>query len=274
MVLLLYLIMLNEVKVLKKYLYISILFGALVLSGCTNNDADSKEITEDVSPIFLKLTQEQKEDYYQKYVAVIEDINEEHNADLKLEPFTTFSDEDWVEVDTFKKRVKERIDVSIAVSKDKERYHPAGNKEVVNSGVVTEPEPIQGASESYYGEWIINKVQAYGIGTYSVEDAESLLGETLIFTADKASYFGERPVAIEKVATNPIYTETIISERDFEVGYRIPFESLGIKVPITEINVSDSNGYVSSFFIKDDNTLIITGGGTFFELIRKVSKNM
>ena len=109
MVLLLYLIMLNEVKVLKKYHYISILFGALVLSGCTNNDADSKEITEDVSPIFLKLTQEQKEDYYQKYVAVIEDINEEHNADLKLEPFTTFSDEDWVEVDTFKKRVKSEL---------------------------------------------------------------------------------------------------------------------------------------------------------------------
>ena len=76
------------------------------------------------------------------------------------------------------------------------------------------------------------------------------------------------------MATNPIYTETIISEFDFEVNYRIPFESLGIKVPITEINVSDSNGYVSSFFIKDDNTLIITGGGTFFELIRKVSKNM
>ncbi len=274
MVLLLYLIMLNEVKVLKKYLFISILFGALVLSGCTNNDAYSKEITEDVSPIFLKLTQEQKEDYYQKYVAVIEDINEEHNADLKLEPFTTFSDEDWVEVDTFKKRVKERIDVSIAVSKNKERYHPAGNKEVINSGVVTEPEPIQGASESYYGEWIINKVQAYGVGTYSVEDAESLLGETLIFTADKASYFGERPSDIEKVATNPIYTETIISESDFEVNYRIPFNLLGIKVPITEINVSDSNGPVSTFLIKDDNTLIIAGGGTYFELIRKVSKNM
>ena len=155
-----------------------------------------------------------------------------------------------------------------------EANNDTGNKAVVNSGVVTEPEPIQGASESYYGEWIINKVQAYGIGTYSVEDAESLLGETLILTADKASYFGERPLAIEKVATNPIYTETIISESDFEVNYRIPFDFLGIKAPFTEINVSDSNGHVSTFLIKDDNTLIITGGGTFFELIRKVSKNM
>ena len=75
------------------------------------------------------------------------------------------------------------------------------------------------------------------------------------------------------MATNPIYTETIISESDFVEKYRIPFDLLGIKAPITEINVSDSNGHVSTFFIKDDNTLIISGGGTYFELIRKVSKN-
>ena len=139
------------------------------------------------------------------------------------------------------------------------------------SGVVTEPN--QGASESYYGEWIIHQVQAYGVGTYSVEDAESLVGKTLIFTANKASHFGDRPSHIEKVATNPIYTETIISESDFVEKYRIPFDHLGIKGPtITEINVSDSNGHVSTFFIKDDNTLIIYGGGTYFELVRKVSK--
>ena len=65
------------------------------------------------------------------------------------------------------------------------------NGKRVNTGVVTEPN--QGASESYYGEWIINQVQAYGVGTYSGEDAESLLGKTLIFTADKASYFGDQP---------------------------------------------------------------------------------
>ncbi|MDW0117448.1 hypothetical protein QTL97_10920 [Sporosarcina thermotolerans] len=144
-------------------------------------------------------------------------------------------------------------------------------KEVVNPNVVTEPD--QGASEPYFGEWIINQVQAYGIGTYSREDAESLIGKTLIFTAIKASYFGDQPSAIEKVAINPIYTETIISESDFVEQNRIPFDLLGIKAPITEINVSDSNGHVATFFIKDDNTLIITGGGTYFELIRKGTKN-
>ena len=145
-----------------------------------------------------------------------------------------------------------------------------GTKEEVNSGVVTEPN--QGASEPYFGEWIINQVQAYGVGTYSREDAESLLGKTLIFTADKASYFGDHPSTIEKVATNPIYTETIIPESDFVEKYRIPFDLLGLEGPtFTEIDVSDSNGPVSAFLIKDDNTLIIFGGGTYFELIRKVS---
>ena len=153
-----------------------------------------------------------------------------------------------------------------------EANNDTGTKEEVNSNVVTEPN--QGASEPYYGEWIINQVQAYGVGTYSGEDAESLLGKTLIFTADKVSYFGDQLLDIGKVATNPIYTESIISESDFVAKYRIPFDLLGIKAPtITEINVSDSNGHVSTFFIKDDNTLIISGGGTYFELIRKVSKN-
>ncbi|MCG7345536.1 hypothetical protein MHZ92_15485 [Sporosarcina sp. ACRSL] len=152
-----------------------------------------------------------------------------------------------------------------------EANNDTGTKEQVNTGVVTKPNQV--APESYYGEWIINQVQAYGVGTYSREDAESLLGKTLIFTADKASYFGDRPSAIEKVATNPIYTETIISESDFVENNRIPFDILGIKGPtITEINVSGSNGPVSTFFIKDDNTLIISGGGTYFELIRKASK--
>lgn len=129
------------------------------------------------------------------------------------------------------------------------------------------------ASETYYGEWIINQVQAYGVGTYSSEDAESLLGKSLTFTANKASYFGDKLSDIVKVATNPIYTETIIPESDFVEKHRIPFDLLGLKAPITEINVSDSKGHVSTFFIKDDHTLIIFGGGTYFELIRKVPKN-
>lgn len=41
------LIILNGVGMLKKYFYISILLGAFTLSGCTNDEVDNKEVTEE-----------------------------------------------------------------------------------------------------------------------------------------------------------------------------------------------------------------------------------
>lgn len=38
---------LNGVGMLKKYFYISMLLGALALSGCTNDEIDNKEVTEE-----------------------------------------------------------------------------------------------------------------------------------------------------------------------------------------------------------------------------------
>lgn len=133
-----------------------------------------------------------------------------------------------------------------------------------------EPEPGDQTQPVYYGEWVINQVQAFGIGTFSGEDAKSLIGKELIFTKDKATFFGDQLSDIEKVATNPIYTETVISEADFVANYRIPLDNLGIDGDtITEVSVTDSNGFVSTFFIKDENTLILYGGGSYFELVRK-----
>lgn len=45
-----YLTMLNGVEMLKKYVYISILLGVFALSGCTNDEVDNKEVTEELSP--------------------------------------------------------------------------------------------------------------------------------------------------------------------------------------------------------------------------------
>ena len=123
---------LNEVGMLKKYFYISVLLGTIVLSGCTDDEADNKEVTAEsltteqssaisnevnttktveVEPIPLNLTQEQKEEYYQKYVGVIEKVNAENNKDLELglelEPITDFLDEYWIGVKDFEKLAKE-----------------------------------------------------------------------------------------------------------------------------------------------------------------------
>jgi len=131
---------------LKKYLYISILLGAFTLSGCTDGEDDNKEITEEslakeqsttinkvsntakteeVAPIPLKLTQEQKEEYYQKYVAIIDNINSEYDNDYELEPITAFLDDYWIEVNEFEKMAIERANMSITVLENKERYNPA-----------------------------------------------------------------------------------------------------------------------------------------------------
>ncbi|WP_391375243.1 hypothetical protein [Lysinibacillus sp. KU-BSD001] len=133
---------------MKKYFYISILLGAFALSGCTDDEVDNKEVTEESSPaeqstainnevnatkteeaapIPLNLTQEQKEEYYQKYVAIIEKVNAENNeeSELELEPITAFLNDYWIEVDEFEKLAKERANASIIVLENKERYHPA-----------------------------------------------------------------------------------------------------------------------------------------------------
>ncbi|MFL0245691.1 M56 family metallopeptidase [Candidatus Clostridium stratigraminis] len=125
--------------------------------------------------------------------------------------------------------------------------------------------------EAFYGEWVINQVLAFGpVGAYSSENAKSLIGKTLSFSQDKASFFGDQPSDITKLAANPVYKKSVISNADFITNYRIPLDKLGLKTDsIAEVSVSDPNGYVSTFFIKDNNTLIIYGGGTYFELIRK-----
>lgn len=115
---------------LKKILYTSILIGAIALSGCANEEADSKEAAvesstkkseanirniEEATAIPLNLTQEQKEQYYQKYVAVIENINAVNDTELQLNPITAFLDEHWIEVKDFEKLAQERADASIVV---------------------------------------------------------------------------------------------------------------------------------------------------------------
>jgi hypothetical protein len=74
------------------------------------------------------------------------------------------------------------------------------------------------------------------------------------------------------VAANPVYKKNVISKADFITNYRMTLDRLGVNAEsISEITVTDSKGAVSTFFIKDENTLIIYGGGTYFELNRKAA---
>ncbi|MDF2941287.1 MAG: peptidase BlaR1 [Herbinix sp.] len=124
--------------------------------------------------------------------------------------------------------------------------------------------------EVFYGDWVINSVLAYGsAGTYSKEDAESLVGKSLSFSADKATCFGDEPSYLRKVATNPEYLATEITSSDFVTNYRMTFDKLGLEGDtVTEITAVDSERNGCTFFVKDKDTLIVYGGGTYFELVR------
>lgn len=147
------------------------------------------------------------------------------------------------------------------------------NTNTTNKPAQSTGAPANQTKEVFYGQWVIKQVLAYGpAGTYTSEDVKSLVGKSLSFSADKASRFGDKPSDAAKVAANPVYKKTVISKSDFVTNNRMTFDKLGIKADsILEITVSDAKGIVCIFLIKDDNTLIIIGGGAYFELVRKTA---
>ncbi len=132
------------------------------------------------------------------------------------------------------------------------------------------PSPSQ-SKETFFGDWVIDRVAAYGsAGTYSKETAEELIGKSLSFSADSATCFGDQPSYLEETAKNPAYVTTDISGSDFITNYRMTLNKLGITADsVTQVSASDSEGNGCTFLVKDDNTLIVIGGGTYFELVRK-----
>ena len=131
---------------MEKY-FLTILLGAFVLTGCIDDKEEHKEVpkesltneqaqannnevltskTEEVAPTPLNLTKEQKEEYYQQYVSIIDNINAENpeNSVIELEPITAFLDEYWIEVEDFEKLAKERAEMSSTVLRNSERYNP------------------------------------------------------------------------------------------------------------------------------------------------------
>ena len=180
--------------------------------------------------------------------------------------------ESSAEFNTFLKLKSEIPDIINSIKAIQNQTNSQSNTNDTKSEQSTTPSTNQ-TKEIFYGQWVIKQVLAYGpVGTYSSEDANSILGKILSFSENKASCFGDQPSDIDQLATNPVYKKTIISKSDFAANYRITFDKLGIKADsISELTVSDSKGNGCTFFIKDDNTLIIYGGGTYFELIRKTS---
>ena len=142
-----------------------------------------------------------------------------------------------------------------------------------NSTAANPSSTINQPQEIFYGQWLIKRLLAYGpVGTYSNEDIKNIVGRKLSFSKEKASCFGDQIKYLDDVAVNPVYTKTGISKSDFAREYRnrLTFDDLEIRSDsITQINVSDSKGNRCIFFVRDNDTLILQGGGVFLELARE-----
>lgn len=98
----------------------------------------------------------------------------------------------------------------------------------------------------------------------SAEDAEGYIGKTCEYSAEIFNGDGE-------VTDAPDYQEFVETESDFSINYRgATFETLGITGDsVKQINVSNSYGFGCSFYVKDENTILICQDGVFFEAVRQ-----
>ena len=114
---------------LKKYMYVGVLLGAIVLAGCSINEESEEQVQvkegimeditngqavevetlpdtekeEVVSVTPLELTQEQKVDYHKQYTEILEQVNAEYPIrQLELVPLNEFEEEGWVEPEEFR----------------------------------------------------------------------------------------------------------------------------------------------------------------------------
>jgi hypothetical protein len=127
-------------------------------------------------------------------------------------------------------------------------------------------------SLDYRGEWTVKKVLAYGpAGTYSSGDAEKLVGLMLRFSSAEATIFSDHPSDSATVIKDPIYKESVITQDHFTQDFRMSFSQLGIEAQsVAMVGVSgldDIGG--CTLLLKDNNTIILVAGGTYFELTKK-----
>lgn len=161
------------------------------------------------------------------------------------------------EFETFKK-------MSIQVEKIKTTF-----KEYKATKQTSTTPDAQVTAEKFYGTWTIKKVAATGkTTTFNATQQKQLIGKKFTFSATGAQSFGDTMNSVGKAIDKPNYKKTDLTLDKFKQSQPTAYPKLGLKgKTISEVKVLDSNGaYQSSFYIKDDKTLLLYGGGVFFEM--------
>ena len=132
------------------------------------------------------------------------------------------------------------------------------------------PSPdVSSSSPSYLGTWQITSSTFGAYSAMSEEDCSALMGTRFEYFNDYAIYDDQHRL------DSPQYIESIQTADDFSTIYQgTSLETLGIsKDSIQVVAIENAGGIGDTFYIKDENTLIIPWDGVFFEVQRIRSDN-
>ena len=120
------------------------------------------------------------------------------------------------------------------------------------------------SSPSYLGTWQITSSTFGAYSAMSEEDCSALMGTRFEYFNDYAIYDNQHRL------DSPQYIESILTADDFSSIYQdTSLETLGIsKDSIQVVAIENASGIGDTFYIKDENTLIIPWDGVFFEVQR------
>ena len=127
------------------------------------------------------------------------------------------------------------------------------------------PSPdVSSSSPSYLGTWQITSSTFGAYSAMSEEDCSALMGTRFEYFNDYAIYDDQHRL------DSPQYIESILTADDFSSIYQgTSLETLGIsKDSIQVVAIENASGIGDTFYIKDENTLIIPWDGVFFEVQR------
>ena len=126
------------------------------------------------------------------------------------------------------------------------------------------PSPDVSSSPSYLGTWQITSSTFGAYSAMSEEDCSALMGTRFEYFNDYAIYDNQHRL------DSPQYIESILTADDFSSIYQgTSLETLGIsKDSIQVVAIENAGGIGDTFYIKDENTLIIPWDGVFFEVQR------
>ncbi len=141
---------------MKQVLYIGVILGTVLLTGCSTNQEVNQTKSEESSKVLggeqtikgaplsnppidvvetkspLQLTQEQKEAYHKQYQEIVHQANETKiGINLGVPSIEEFEPQDWAEPEDYEQRVQEHIDSFLASEREALSNLPSQTSEVV-----------------------------------------------------------------------------------------------------------------------------------------------